>query len=150
MSNHIEHDQIEPIVRKLFEEITNHFYNPKNPNYLSTADVKNEKLEIAMADGNLIHIPNDISILKDSESRTYKIVKHDSDINEESTLISEFNTSDDPANKVFVGKNSSELYQTLNTIEETLSKVKTFNEKHDLLSSLKKNETQSKKSKLKM
>lgn len=128
MSNVIDHDNFSEVMEKLFNETNNYLKIVKGfgENKINFSEIKIGGTGISCNEGHLIHLsfaePQTLSVYKDIDERTYKILRIDEE-DVETELVATANISDDPATKVFVGKSASEKYQILKSIDEASSKI---------------------------
>lgn len=127
MSNRVDHDHFTAKVERTFELAQKYLKEAKG---LSSSEITRDEFPIgetgaSLCENYMIHLDlndeNTLTLIKDVDSREYKVIKHGADGDIE--LISKCNLSDDPSVQVYVGKTASEMYQTLKSIDETNKKL---------------------------
>ena len=131
MSNAIDYDMIAPKVQTLFELAIQHVTEAqgKKEDSIKYNEYKIGTTGLSFADGELIHMANDITLYKNEDDRVYTIVQHYE--NEDSVSVARFNLSDDPSQKVRVikpidheGSSATYLNNVLKTIDDSALLIK--------------------------
>lgn len=91
-----------------------------------------EGTEVTLVDSSLVHIDIEggktVSLLEDIDAREYKIYLHENE-EDEPTLVSKMNISDDPSTKVYVGRTNLEAITVLNSIDNGIKSIEKLESK---------------------
>lgn len=148
MSNTVEHDEFSSKMEAAFVAATKYFKEIKG---LTEEELKVQEVEIgkdgiSLCENSLLHTnindPSSYTLIKDVDSRQFKIMKHDEKYGPD--LIAIANMSDDPSIEVYVGKNSLERINAMSAVEDVTNAIK---HKHSLAQKLKAPKPEVKKNK---